>query len=105
MSGHGVPGQEFRCRESGQKIRRQEGKKLRADGSELKADFTGSVVGIHFEVAGMYTGTLIGDLMATVEQAELRAEQQRVAVDQELHAIFAMQIPVTEGDQVFMGAA
>jgi len=53
----------------------------------------------------MYTGTLIRDLMATVEQAELRAEQQRIAIDQELHAIFAMPIPVTEGDQVFMGAA
>jgi hypothetical protein len=53
----------------------------------------------------MYTGTLIRDLMATVEQAELRAEQYRSANDRELHAIFAMQIPVTEGDQVFMGAA
>ena len=71
----------------------------------LGRERTGSVVGIHFEVAGMYTGTLIRDLMAAVERAEKRAEQQRIAEQQELQAIFAMQIPLTEGDQVFMGAA
>ncbi len=71
----------------------------------LDREGTGSVVGIHFEVAGMYTGTLIRDLMATVEQAEQRAEQYRTANDRELHTIFAMQFPITEGDQVFMGAA
>jgi hypothetical protein len=53
----------------------------------------------------MYTGTLIRDLMATVEQAERRAEQHRIADDRELQAIFAMQSPIAEGDQVFMGAA
>ncbi|MGO9083759.1 MAG: hypothetical protein ACLQBK_00895 [Candidatus Sulfotelmatobacter sp.] len=57
----------------------------------------------------MYTGTLIRDLMATVEQAELRAEQRerlrRMEEEQELRAIFAMQIPIIEGDHVFMGAA
>jgi hypothetical protein len=61
----------------------------------------------------MYTGTLIKDLMTTVERAVQRAEQrnelQRIA-DEELRAIYAMQIPVTENDrlfndQVFMGAA
>ena len=59
----------------------------------------------------MYTGRLISELMATVERAESRAklqarqsvEQERI--DEELHAIFSMQIPVTEGGQVFMGAA
>ena len=51
----------------------------------------------------MYTGTLISDLMTAVERAEQRAEQRKVA--EELHAIFAMQIPVAEGDQIFMGAA
>jgi hypothetical protein len=65
----------------------------------------GSVVGIHFEGAGMYKGTLIEDLMAVVERAERHAEQQRVAEEQELRAIFAMQIPVTENEPVFMGAA
>ena len=53
----------------------------------------------------MYTGTLIRDLMATVEQAELRVQQYRIVNEQELHAIFTMQVPITEGDQVFMGAA
>jgi hypothetical protein len=53
----------------------------------------------------MYTGTLITDLMATVEEAEQRAEQHRIAENRELHTIFAMQIAVTEGNQVFMGAA
>jgi len=59
----------------------------------------------------MYTRRLISELMATVERAESRAklqakqsaEQERI--DEELHAIFSMQIPVTEGGQVFMGAA
>jgi hypothetical protein len=51
----------------------------------------------------MHTGTVISDLMATVERAEQKARQ--IVIEQELHAIFAMQIPLTEGDQVFMGAA
>ena len=53
----------------------------------------------------MYTGTLISDLMETVDRAEQRAERQRIADEQELRTIFAMQIPLTEGDKVFMGAA
>ena len=53
----------------------------------------------------MYTGTLIRDLMATVELAEKRAEQQRMDEEQELEAIFALQIPLVEGDHVLMGAA
>jgi len=58
----------------------------------------------------MYTGTLISDLIAAVERVGQRSEQQRIADDQELHAIFSMQIPVVEGDQIltgqiFMGAA
>jgi len=51
----------------------------------------------------MHTGTMISDLMATVERAEQKA--QELAMNQELHTIFAMQIPVTERDQMFMGAA
>jgi len=51
----------------------------------------------------MYTGTMISDLMATVERAEEKVQQQRI--DEELHAIFAMQIRVGQGDQQFMGAA
>ena len=53
----------------------------------------------------MYKGTLIQDLMAIVDQAEQRAEQQRIAEQRELHEIFSMQIPVTELDRVYMGAA
>ena len=53
----------------------------------------------------MYTGTLISDLMATVERVGQKVERQRVADDRELRAIFAMQIPVVEGDQIYMGAA
>jgi hypothetical protein len=70
-----------------------------------EAGNTGSVVGIQIEVAGMYTGTLINDLMAIVDRVDQRAERQQIAEQQELHAIFAMQIPLTEGDRVFMGAA
>jgi hypothetical protein len=51
----------------------------------------------------MYTGTLISDLMNTVERAEQRVRQQQI--DEELHAIFAMQIPMAQGYQVYMGAA
>ena len=63
----------------------------------------GSVVGIQLEVAGMYTGTLINDLMTAVERAGERAEQQRM--EEELHEIFTMQIPLAEGDRAYMGAA
>ena len=53
----------------------------------------------------MYTGTLINDLMVTVERVGQRVQEQQIAEDRELHAIFAIQIPFTQGDQVFMGAA
>jgi hypothetical protein len=53
----------------------------------------------------MYTGTLISDLMMTVERAGKIVEQQRVVEENELHAIFSMQIPMAEGEQIFMGAA
>ena len=51
----------------------------------------------------MYTGTLIADLMMTVQRAEEKAQQN--AFDRELHEIFAMQIPVGDGNQLLMGAA
>lgn len=53
----------------------------------------------------MYTGTVIGDLMAAVERAEQKAEQQRIAEEQELHGIFTMQISLNQDNRVFMGAA
>jgi hypothetical protein len=51
----------------------------------------------------MYTGTLIDDLMAAVERVERKTEQCRM--DQELHEIYSMQIPVTDSEQIFIGAA
>ncbi len=56
----------------------------------------------------MYTGTLITDLMAAVKRAEIQAEHRAelscMAEEQELQAIFAMQIPIEEG-QILSGAA
>jgi len=52
----------------------------------------------------MYTGTLIRDLMATVQRAEQKAQQRQIAFEQELHAIFSMPIPITDVQQV-LGAA
>ena len=51
----------------------------------------------------MFTGTLINDLMATVERAEQNVRQ--IADERELHEIFSMQIPVTQDERVYMGAA
>jgi len=53
----------------------------------------------------MYTGTLISDLMETVELVEHRAKQRQIAEQEELHEIFSMQIPIVDGDYAFMGAA
>ena len=53
----------------------------------------------------MYTGTLIKDLMATVERAE-RAAQRRDIVDElELQRLFELQIPQLQSEQVLVGAA
>jgi hypothetical protein len=51
----------------------------------------------------MYTGTLIQDLMAAADRVGRMLEQQRM--EQELHEIFSMQIPVADGEPVYMGAA
>ena len=53
----------------------------------------------------MYKGTLIQDLMAMVDRAEQRAEEQQIAEERELHEIFSMQIPMLEIKRVLMGAA
>ena len=61
----------------------------------------------------MYTGTLIRDLMATVERAEERAGQaaekketyKRIEEELELQGILAVQIPIMEGEHIFVGAA
>jgi hypothetical protein len=51
----------------------------------------------------MYTGTLISDLMATVEQARNNADHRRMT--EELHEIYTMQIPVYDNDHILTGAA
>jgi hypothetical protein len=53
----------------------------------------------------MYTGTLIQDLMATVERAELSAQHKRIVDEKELDRIFQLQLPCMQGEPVFMGAA
>lgn len=52
----------------------------------------------------MYTGTLINDLMATVERVEQTVELQNMACEEELRAIYTMQIPIHE-QRAYMGAA
>jgi len=52
----------------------------------------------------MYTGTLIQDLMATVERAERRAQQRRITEETELERLFEMQTP-QHAERVFAGAA
>jgi hypothetical protein len=61
----------------------------------------------------MYNGTIIRELMAMVDRAERQVEQrmelQRLAMakeeEQELQAIYSMQISITESDRAYMGAA
>ncbi len=51
----------------------------------------------------MYTGTLINDLMITAERVGQMLQQKRM--EEELHEIFTMQIPLGDGAQAYMGAA
>jgi hypothetical protein len=53
----------------------------------------------------MYTGTIITDLMEAVDRAERRALEERIVDDRELHEIFAMEIPISDGDRLLVGAA
>jgi hypothetical protein len=53
----------------------------------------------------MYTGTLMTDLLAAVQVAEQTARRRQAELDQELYEIFSMQIPISDGDQLLMGAA
>jgi hypothetical protein len=53
----------------------------------------------------MYTGTLIKDLMAVVERAELGVERKRIADEMELRRIFELQAPHMRSEQVLVGAA
>jgi hypothetical protein len=54
----------------------------------------------------MYTGTLIADLMATVERSERVVRQRRVAEEKELRQLFEMQPPAMRDEQrIYAGAA
>lgn len=53
----------------------------------------------------MYTGTLIRDLMATVEQAELAARWKQLAHEHELQMLFTSQFSLLQDESVFVGAA
>jgi hypothetical protein len=69
----------------------------------------GSVVGIQrLRKRDMHTGTLISDLMATVERAEMRgertAEQRRIFDEWEWNQIYGLQ-STTNQQEVFRGAA
>jgi hypothetical protein len=62
-------------------------------------------VGIRVGRCAMYTGTLIKDLMATVERAEQGVQQTRLTEEMELHRLFELQSPQTQRERVFAGAA
>jgi hypothetical protein len=53
----------------------------------------------------MYTGTLIRDLMATVERAERRALQKQIVDELELQRLFELQNPQMQSEPVLVGAA
>jgi hypothetical protein len=53
----------------------------------------------------MYTGTLIRDLMATVERVELGVRQQQLVEEMELQRMFELQEPPMWSRQMFAGAA
>jgi hypothetical protein len=53
----------------------------------------------------MYTGTLIKDLMATVERAERGALQKRMDDEMELRRMFQLQVPEVHTEPAYAGAA
>jgi hypothetical protein len=53
----------------------------------------------------MYMGTLITDLMATVERAERRALQKQIVDELELRRLFELQNPQMQSEPVLVGAA
>jgi hypothetical protein len=53
----------------------------------------------------MYTGTLIRDLIATVERAERGVQQKQIVDEMELQRLFELQVPQMQNEQAFAGAA
>jgi hypothetical protein len=53
----------------------------------------------------MYNGTLILDLIATVEQVEQAARCRQMAEEMELRRMFEFEVPDLSVEQFFAGAA
>jgi hypothetical protein len=53
----------------------------------------------------MYTGTLIQELMGTVERAEGLIRQRQITEERELQRLFELQLPAMQGEFVLVGAA
>lgn len=53
----------------------------------------------------MYTGTLIDNLMTTVERTERRVELKRCLEEPELHQLFELPVSGTIHETIFAGAA
>ena len=53
----------------------------------------------------MYTGTLIKDLMATVERAEAASSRSESLDEMELRRMFELQVPQMQNEPVYAGAA
>ena len=79
--------------------------RLRAEVRGPRSEVTGSVVGIQTEGCEMYTGTLIQELMMTVERAERLVRQRQITEERELQRLFELQVPAMQGERVLVGAA
>jgi hypothetical protein len=53
----------------------------------------------------MYTGTMIQELMRTVERAEYLVRQRQITEERELQRLFELQVPAMQGDRILVGAA
>jgi hypothetical protein len=53
----------------------------------------------------MYTGTLIQDLMATVERAERSALRKRLVDEMELLRMYELRVPQMRSEPAYAGAA
>ena len=53
----------------------------------------------------MYTGTLIEDLMATVERAEKLMQQRQVVEEADLRRLFELPSRKSEQERIYAGAA
>ena len=73
--------------------------------TEIRWDVDGFWVGIHVEAVEMYTGTMISDLMATVERAEHYAREREAIETVELRMLASMYAQPMQSETVFMGAA